>query len=67
LEINDSDFQSLDVNLATIKRNPDGSIPVTNLFRLSPKSNLIDIGIDTGLPFSGNAPDLGSFESVGVP
>jgi len=30
--------------------------------RLSPTSSLIDAGIDVGLVFEGDAPDLGAFE-----
>jgi parallel beta-helix repeat protein len=49
-----SDFQSLD---------PAG---IETLFlRLAPGSGAIDAGTDVGLPFSGDAPDLGSFEFDG--
>ena len=57
-----SDFQSLDVSKATAPRNPDGSLPDSNLFRLKSSSDLIDEGTNVGLPFKGNAPDLGAFE-----
>jgi hypothetical protein len=57
-----SDFISLDTTLATKPRNADGSLPVTDLFRLKAGSKLIDAGTDVGLPFSGSKPDLGAFE-----
>lgn len=57
-----ADFRSLDVSLATATRNPDGTLPASDLFRLAVGSALIDAGVDVGLPFSGSAPDLGAFE-----
>ncbi|GAA5167716.1 right-handed parallel beta-helix repeat-containing protein [Viridibacterium curvum] len=57
-----SDFASLDLSLATAARNADGSLPQTNLFRLSSSSKMIDKGISVGLPYLGSAPDLGAFE-----
>lgn len=58
-----SDFISLDLNYATIAREPDGTLPETPLFRLSPSSKLIDAGKINHLPYNGKAPDLGAFES----
>ena len=60
--VSSSDFQSLDLTLATIDRNADGSIPETKLFRLKSTSALIDKGVDVGLPYLGAKPDLGAFE-----
>lgn len=60
--VNASDFESLDTLLASIKRNPDGSLPQTNLLRLKPTSSLIDAGVDVGIIFNGEKPDLGAFE-----
>jgi hypothetical protein len=57
-----SDFKSVDVSLATIARNPDGSIPETDLFRLKAGSKLIDAGTTTGRPYLGSKPDIGPFE-----
>lgn len=57
-----ADFASLDLNLATAARNPDGTLPSNSLFRLASGSKLVDKGIDAGLPFLGAAPDLGVFE-----
>lgn len=60
--VSSSDFESLDLGLATTSRNSDGSIPGTDLFRLKESSDLIDAGTDVGLDYSGSAPDLGAFE-----
>jgi hypothetical protein len=47
-------------------RNPDGSLPVVAFLRLMSTSSLVDKGTNVGLPFGGNAPDLGCFE-MGLP
>jgi hypothetical protein len=60
----DADFLSVDLTLAKTARNPDGTLPRTDLFRLVPGSKLIDAGVDVGLPFSGTAPDLGPYETA---
>lgn len=60
---NADDFVNLDTSLATITRNEDGSIPVTSLLALDSTSSLIDAGIDVGLAFQSDAPDLGYLES----
>jgi hypothetical protein len=60
--VSSADFKSLDLQLATVLRTPNGSIPENKLFRLTPNSQLIDKGIDVGLKFKGIAPDLGAFE-----
>ncbi|SHO57393.1 right-handed parallel beta-helix repeat-containing protein [Vibrio quintilis] len=58
-----SDFVSLDTSKATVSRNKDGSLPSTSLFRLSPKSQLINAGSkESGISYKGSAPDLGAFE-----
>ena len=45
-----------------VERNADGSLPNNNLFRLSSGSNMINKGVNVGLPYLGSAPDLGAFE-----
>lgn len=62
LTASSSDFASLDLNLATAARNPDGTLPNNALFRLASGSKLIDKGLNVGLPYQGSAPDLGAFE-----
>jgi hypothetical protein len=63
--VSNADFESLDLSLATVKRNADGSLPETALFRLKSTSALIDKGVNVGLPFQGKAPDLGAIEFKG--
>jgi len=60
--VSTSDYRSLDLSLASIARNPDGSIPTTDLFRLKAGSKLIDAGTTTGRPYLGSKPDIGPFE-----
>ena len=57
------DFLSLDPALATAPRQADGSLPNIDFMHLARTSDLIDAGVDLGLPFKGKAPDLGAFES----
>lgn len=42
-------------------RNADGSLPVTDFLKLSEGSQMIDQGVDVGLPTM-NLPDLGAYE-----
>ena len=56
------DFASLAETLALAPRQADGSLPVNDFARLVEGSDLIDKGVDVGLPFTGAAPDLGAFE-----
>jgi hypothetical protein len=56
------DFASLDTIVATNARNADFTLPSSSLFRLVAGSDLIDRGLNVGLPFAGSAPDLGAFE-----
>ncbi len=58
---NSSDFTDLTETAAAAPRQPDGSLPAA-FARLVTGSDLIDKGIDVGLPWSGPAPDLGAFE-----
>jgi hypothetical protein len=59
-----ADFASLDTSMATNARAADFSLPTNNLFRLVAGSDLLDRGLNVGLPFNGAAPDLGAFEFV---
>jgi hypothetical protein len=58
-----ADFMSLDTSMATVARNSDGSLPASFFLHLAPGSSMIDAGENVGLPFNGNAPDLGAFET----
>ncbi len=57
------DFVSLDDTGADGPRQPDGSLPdLGGFLHLKAGSDLIDAGVDVGLPFAGAAPDLGAYE-----
>jgi hypothetical protein len=62
--VTSDDFLSLDINLASAPRQADGSLPDIDFLHLAPGSDLIDAGVDLGMPFNGKAPDLGAFESI---
>ncbi len=62
ISVSDDDFISLDDTGMLSPRKSDGSLPETEFLHLAEGSDLINAGIDVGLPFSGNAPDLGAFE-----
>ena len=66
LSVSASDFVSLDPALAMAPRNDDYSLPTNSFARLTAGSDLIDAGINVGLPFNGPAPDIGAYEYVAV-
>ncbi len=43
-------------------READGSMPRIDFLKLASGSQMIDKGVDVGLPFVGKAPDLGAYE-----
>jgi hypothetical protein len=57
-----ADFGGVDVTGVDGPRNADGSVPELPFLRLVKGSDLIDAGMDVGLPYVGKAPDLGAFE-----
>jgi hypothetical protein len=57
------DFMSISTSGIDGARSADGSLPQINLLRLASSSDLINAGVNIGLPFVGNAPDLGAFEN----
>ena len=57
------DFVSLDTSLASLPRQADGSLPEIEFLFLAEGSDLINAGVDLGLPYNGDAPDLGAFET----
>lgn len=59
----DSDFKSLSESLALAQRQSDGSLPLNDFAKLAAGSDLIDKGVNVGLPYKGSAPDLGAFEA----
>ncbi len=74
ITITDNDFISLDTLQLWYPRKPDGSLPDITFGKLAPGSDLIDAGTPSiktrdytlSLPFNGEAPDLGCFESPGT-
>jgi hypothetical protein len=58
---NHVDYGSILEAAALAPRQPDGSLP-TGFARLVGGSDLLDQGVDIGLPFNGTAPDLGPYE-----
>ena len=58
----EADFISLSAADAGAPRQADGSLPNNGFARLKPGSQLIDRGVDVGLPFQGKSPDLGPYE-----
>jgi uncharacterized repeat protein (TIGR02059 family) len=67
LKVSDADFINLNPEQAKGPRQADGSLPIMTFLYLNTGSDLIDAGIDVGLPFTGSAPDLGAFELDGTP
>ncbi len=61
--VSEEDFLSIDPASASAPRKADGSLPDIEFMHLASGSDLIDAGVDLGLPFWGNAPDLGAFET----
>jgi hypothetical protein len=57
-----ADFTSLDTTLILSARKSDGSLDSTAFMRLTSSSDLINAGVNVGLPYSGTAPDLGCYE-----
>ncbi len=60
--VNSADFESIATADAEAPRNADGSLPSNGFARLVPGSDLIDKGVDVGIPYLGAAPDLGAYE-----
>jgi uncharacterized repeat protein (TIGR02059 family) len=63
LVVSAADFASIDGTELALPRKADGSLPDMNFLHLVTGSDLIDAGIDVGIPFSGKGPDLGPFET----
>lgn len=61
-----ADFLSLMSQGVDGPRLSDGSLPELNFLKLAAGSSLIDVGVDIGKPFEGDAPDLGAFETAYV-
>ena len=57
------DFRSFVATGADGPRRADGSLPHIEYMHLIAGSDLIDAGVNVGLPYAGTAPDLGCFET----
>ncbi|HMU46596.1 MAG TPA: hypothetical protein PKC72_09520, partial [Chitinophagaceae bacterium] len=64
--VTSADFISTNSAGADGPRQPDGSLPNLNFLKLATGSDLIDAGTNVGMPYNGNAPDLGAFETGGT-
>ncbi len=62
ISISGDDFVSLSDSGMLEARQADGSLPHTSFLWLSQESDLIDAGMDVGLAYLGDAPDIGAFE-----
>jgi hypothetical protein len=62
IKVSADDFISIDTTGVFGPRKEDGSLPDVKFLKLKKGSDLIDNGVDVGLPFRGIAPDLGAFE-----
>ena len=60
-----ADFVSLDVSQLDDLRQADGSLPDITFGHLTTGSDLIDAGVDVGLPYKDEAPDMGWYEYIG--
>jgi hypothetical protein len=58
-----SDFESVSDEGWKGPRKPDGSLPDIPFLKLKKTSEYVDKGTDVGLPFAGDAPDLGAYET----
>jgi hypothetical protein len=60
--LTDDDFISLDSSQLRWPRKADGSLPDINFLRPKQSSDLVDRGMDVGLAYKGEAPDIGALE-----
>ena len=61
--MSNSQFQSVTTTGWEVSRQSDGSLPALTSLHLASGSSLIDKGTNVGLPYQGQAPDLGAFEA----
>lgn len=57
--VSNADFLNVDTTTILHDRNADGTLYETGFMFLAESSDLINKGVDVGLPYSGSAPDLG--------
>ena len=64
--LSDSQFQSVSTSGWDAARQGDGSLPALPYLHPTANSAVIDKGTNVGLPYTGQAPDLGAFEQPGT-
>jgi len=62
IAVSESEFASVSDDGWSGPRQADGSLPDIDFLKPKEGSRLIDQGTDVGLPFKGDAPDLGAYE-----
>ncbi|MDQ0906092.1 hypothetical protein QFZ22_002077 [Streptomyces canus] len=62
ITLSDAQFQSVSTSGWDASRQADGNLPALPSLRPTANSTLIDKGVNVGLPYKGQAPDLGAFE-----
>jgi hypothetical protein len=62
--VTDADFSSVTSTGIDGPRPSDNSLPELTFLHLAAGSDLIDGGVNVGLPYSGSAPDLGLYEYI---
>lgn len=62
LSLEKSDFESLDEKQLLGPRLSDGGLPMIPFLKPTADSPLHDAGVDVGLPFEGDAPEIGAVE-----
>jgi hypothetical protein len=66
LALTNGDFVSLDETGTDGPRQTGGSLPVLDFLRPTAGAAQVDRGVDIGLPYEGDDPDLGAFEYTPV-
>jgi len=66
ITVTKDDFISLDSTSQMLPRKQDGGLPDSDFLKLKEGSQLIDKGLNIGLPFEGEAPDLGAYEFTNI-
>lgn len=61
--VSSADFASLETAQLIRPRKSDGTLPDITFSTLNSTSDLIDKGVNIGLPYNGSAPDMGVFET----
>ncbi len=62
IDVDETDFASLDTTGITAPRNEDGSLPEIMFLKLRKNSDAIDAGTILDFDYEGEAPDLGAYE-----